>query len=216
MLTPLADDFDLYVPDRRGRGDSGDGAEYDIEREVADLRALAEVTDGPPTVFGHSFGGLVALAAAPRLAVDRYVLYEPALLVGEHRGADLSARMERRPEAGRRLDALRVFVEESGGIPDVDLLPWWPAEANTHLVETVVREVAAVESFDPAAVPDIEVPTLLVTGEDSPAHLRGGVFRLADSLPRGRLAGMEGVGHVGIESAPERLASLVTAFVRED
>ncbi|TYT61931.1 alpha/beta fold hydrolase [Natrialba swarupiae] len=67
----LADDFTLVVPDRRGRGDSSDGETYGLEREVADLEALVEAVDGDPTVFGHSFGGLVALAGASDLTLDR-------------------------------------------------------------------------------------------------------------------------------------------------
>ena len=59
----LTDSFTLYVPDRRGRGDSGDADAYALAREAADLRAIVERVDGEPTVFGHSFGGLITLAA---------------------------------------------------------------------------------------------------------------------------------------------------------
>ncbi len=45
----LADEFSVYAPDRRGRGDSGDSGAYDLEHEVADLRALVETVDGRPT-----------------------------------------------------------------------------------------------------------------------------------------------------------------------
>ncbi|WP_327054119.1 alpha/beta fold hydrolase [Halomicrococcus gelatinilyticus] len=36
------DDSRTSSPDRRGRGDCGDGEEYGLDREVADLRALVD------------------------------------------------------------------------------------------------------------------------------------------------------------------------------
>jgi pimeloyl-ACP methyl ester carboxylesterase len=212
----LTDDFTLVVPDRRGRGDSGDAEEYGLDREVADLRALVDAVDGDPTVFGHSFGGLVALAAASRLSVRRLVLYEPALLVGDHRGDDLTARMEGRLDAGERRAAMRLFLEEAGGVPDVSRLPWWPEEAPLHLVETVIRENHAVESYELPDEPPIDVPTLLLTGERGPDHLRDGVSALDRRLPESRVVEFDGVGHIGTESAPDRVADAVRSFAREE
>lgn len=210
----LAGQFTLVVPDRRGRGDSGDHSEYGLEREVADLRALADTVDAEPVVFGHSYGGLVALAAADTVRMDRLVLYEPALLVGDHRDKDLADRMRDRLDAGERRAAMRLFLEEAGGVSDFEALPWWPESARIHLVETIVRENYEVESYEPADVPDVDVPTLLLTGEDGPRHLRDAVFALEDRLPESTVVELDGVGHVGVGSAPGRVADAVTAFVR--
>lgn len=119
----LVNDFSLYVPDRRGRGDSSDGDEYGFAREAADLRALIDAVGGTSIVFGHSFGGLVALTAALEITIDRLVLYEPPVLVDEHSEHDLAARMEARLEAGQRRDAMRLFIEENGSVSDVAQLP---------------------------------------------------------------------------------------------
>ncbi|MEF8812582.1 MAG: alpha/beta fold hydrolase [Halovenus sp.] len=40
----LADEFTVYAPDRRGRGDSGDTEAYDLEREVAHRRSPSPVS----------------------------------------------------------------------------------------------------------------------------------------------------------------------------
>src|SRR6056297_3970881 len=85
LVPHLADEFTLVCMDRRGRSDSGDAEKYDLDKEVADVRAVIDDVDGTPTLFGHSFGGLCALEAAQRVDVDRVILYEPSLLVGEHR-----------------------------------------------------------------------------------------------------------------------------------
>nr|WP_239524354.1 alpha/beta hydrolase [Halogeometricum borinquense] len=216
LRSHLTDDFTLSIPDRRGRGGSGDGDKYDLSREVADLRALVEAVDGPTTVFGHSFGGLVALVAASEISLDRLVLYEPALLVGDHRGDDLASRMESRLNAGQRQDAMRLFLEEAGGIPDVEQLPWWPEEAGLSLAETVVRENYEVEAYELPAEPDIDVPTLLLTGEYGPAHLRDAVFELDERLSDSRVVEFDGVGHVATQSEPELVADAVRTFVYGD
>ena len=54
----------MYVVQRRGRGGSGpQGDRYCIERECEDIEAVRAAT-GARLIFGHSFGGLVALRAA--------------------------------------------------------------------------------------------------------------------------------------------------------
>lgn len=211
-----ADTCTLVVPDRRGRGDSGDAAAYSLAREVADLTALVDAVDGDPTVFGHSFGGLVALAGAEAgVEVGRLVLYEPAILVGNRRGDDLADRMQARLDAGDRHGAMALFFRDGGGVREPTALPFWPEEVNVHLVETVVRENRAVEAYEPPEGGAVEVPTLLLTGEHGPEHLREGVFTLDERVPDSRLVELSGVGHTAIESAPDRVATAVRSYVQE-
>jgi pimeloyl-ACP methyl ester carboxylesterase len=221
----LSDTYTLVVPDRRGRGESGGPVElstgdddrattdYGLDKEVADLQALVDAVDGTPVVFGHSFGGLVALAAAETLTLDGLVLYEPAVLVGDHRSDDLAARMERELRAGRREAAMALFFEEAGTVDDVRELPWWPEEARLHLAETVIRENYAVEAYELPRTFEFETPTLLLTGEHGPEHLREAVFELDDRIPESRVVELDGVGHVATESAPEQVAGAVESFV---
>ncbi|MEF8812581.1 MAG: alpha/beta hydrolase [Halovenus sp.] len=142
------------------------------------------------------------------------MLYEPAVLVDEHRDSDLAARLEAHLDAGRRRDVMRLFMEEAGGIPDVSRVPWWPGEVDMDLAGTVVRENRAVEAYELPDEPDTTVPTLLLTGEDSPTHLRDGIRALAERLPDSRRVEFEGVGHVATQSAPKRLATALTEFVQ--
>jgi pimeloyl-ACP methyl ester carboxylesterase len=66
LADALAADFTVHTIERRGRGGSGpQGPDYGIETECADLAAVRKAT-GSRYVFGHSFGGLVALEAARR------------------------------------------------------------------------------------------------------------------------------------------------------
>jgi alpha-beta hydrolase superfamily lysophospholipase len=63
------------------RGESGDTTPWSFERELEDVTALAAAAapDGPVTLVGSSFGGLLAMGAAERVEVDRLVLYEPPM-----------------------------------------------------------------------------------------------------------------------------------------
>jgi len=209
----LADRFRLIVSDRRGRGESGDGRTYSLAREAADLRTLLDAVDGEPAVFGHSFGALVTLSAATGAALDRLVLYEPPLPVDEA-ADDLSARLQTVFETEGREAAMRTFYREAAGIPDPERLPVWPDGIHFDLVETVIREQAAAEAVDLAAVGGVETPTLLLTGERSPPQLRRSVQTLGDRLPRSRTLALDGVGHVATRSAPDRVAGTVADFLR--
>ncbi|WP_049922895.1 alpha/beta fold hydrolase [Halopiger djelfimassiliensis] len=215
LRSHLADAFTLVVPDRRGRGGSGDADAYALEREVEDLCALLDEIDGDPTVFGHSFGGLVALAAADRRAVDRLVLYEPPVLTSDGEG-DLADRMQARLDAGRREAAMKLFYREGAGIPAPEELPIWPDRVHFDLVETVIRENRAVETYELPEDHAIDTPTRLLTGERGPEELRDAVRSLHARLPRSELVELDDVGHVGIQSAPDEVAAAVRAFCRRN
>jgi pimeloyl-ACP methyl ester carboxylesterase len=65
----LAQCFQVHVIDRRGRWRSGpQDPSYGIERELEDLFAVQAQT-AATIVFGHSYGGLIALEAARRSRV---------------------------------------------------------------------------------------------------------------------------------------------------
>jgi pimeloyl-ACP methyl ester carboxylesterase len=210
----LADEFTLVVPDRRGRGESGDAEEYSLAREIEDIRALVDALDGDVSLFGHSFGGLIALAASRELSPELLVLYEPAVLTGEYRDDDLSARMRARLHADGREAAMKLFFQDGAGIPAPEQLPIWPRKVDFDLVETVIRENEAVEAYElPGNLP-IECPTLLLEGERGPEHLHAAVDVLADRLSEKKRMTFDGVGHIGTQSAPEWVAETVHSFSR--
>jgi pimeloyl-ACP methyl ester carboxylesterase len=191
------------------RGDSGDADEYSLAREIEDLEALLGVVQGDVMVFGHSFGGLLTLAATERLDVHRLILYEPAVLVGDHRGNDLASRTQTCLDTGDREAAMKMFFQEGGGVPAPEELPIWPDGVNFDLVETVIRENHAVESYELPTDPAIDCPTLLLTGEHEPTHLRDAVRTLADRVSQSHFVEFDGIGHVGTHSAPEQVAAPV-------
>lgn len=78
----LSDSYTVHIIDRRGRGGSGpQGEGYSIEKECEDVKAVQYAT-GATYVFGHSFGGFLALEAARRnITFDKMALYEPGVSI---------------------------------------------------------------------------------------------------------------------------------------
>jgi pimeloyl-ACP methyl ester carboxylesterase len=203
----------FVVPDRRGRGESGDGTSWEFERELEDVAALAaETTDGPVTLFGSSFGGLVAMRVAERIDVDRVALYEPPMPSATVEGSgqeSLAAEIERRIESGDRAGAVRYFFEEATGATNVEQWPIWPD--CVVLAETIARECRVVERFDPGEC-SLSVPTLLFRGTYSPAYLQAGIDVLEGLLEDTLVVEVE-AGHAGVAVAPERVGTAFDEFV---
>jgi pimeloyl-ACP methyl ester carboxylesterase len=215
-------DATVYAMDRRGRGDSGDAEGYSIEREFEDVAAVvdavAEQTGEPITVFGHSYGAVCALEAARLTAnIRTLVLYEPPAEpvpvpagVVERLGALLAA--------GRRDEVIETFFREVVGMPDDQLpafraLPAW--QARVAAAHTVVRELAATTTvhFDPSRFASLAVPTLLLSGSDSPEFLRSSTATVASALPNAQVVVLDGQQHVAIDTAPQLVADAVRAFL---
>lgn len=113
----LADEFTVYIPDRRGRGMSGPyGPHYSIQREDEDLGAI--VTDtGAQYVFGAADGGLFALhASLTAPAIRKVAIFEPVLFVGQPGVDDFKgviSRGERRLASGDVAAAMAGLAKDA-------------------------------------------------------------------------------------------------------
>ena len=115
----------------------------------------------------------------------------------------------------QRKAAMRLFYREEAGIPDPEQLPIWPKGADFALVGTVIRELRAVDAHELPEPLDIDCPTLLLTDERGPEHLRGTVGRLDGRLLQSRVVELDGTGHVSIQSALPRVAAAVREFASQ-
>jgi pimeloyl-ACP methyl ester carboxylesterase len=219
LVPRLSDDYTIVLPDRRGRGDSGDNDAYSIEREVEDARAVIDTVDGNPVLFGHSFGGLQAIETARVVSVETVIAYEPAYLVDEYRKqADLADQMEACLDNGERHEAMKLHLREviHGGEID-DLYQWlgeWPAwPACVEHVENTLRMDRAIEQHRLPDTLDIDATVLLLTGTDGPSHLRDSVRAVHETIPNSRFVEYDSVGHSGPTEAPDRITAEVRAFI---
>lgn len=224
IVPRLRDDYTLYVPDRRGRGDSGDREEYSLQREVEDALAVIEQTDGEPALFGHSFGGLQAIETARHGEVSKLVAYEPAIIVGEYaETADLADEMERHIENGEPAKAMRAHVKEvihGGEIGEAALDRWldeWPLWPEyVDFAENSLRMNRAIEGYEMPEEYGIDVPALMLTGTEGPSHLRDSVRAANEALPNSRLVEFDAVTHAGPVEALDRILEEVRAFIGDE
>jgi pimeloyl-ACP methyl ester carboxylesterase len=219
LVPTLVDRFTVYAIDRRGRGESGDRADYAIEREFEDVAAVVDSIEEPASLFGHSYGATVALGAA-LVARNLYklVLYEPAPGISAVPSEDLD-RIEDLVARDEREEAL-VHAFRSFGLTPEELeqmraSPTW--SARVAAAHTVTREVRAEEAYrvDPERFRDLAAPVLLLLGEESPDWAREGTERIRAILPDARVAILPGQGHVAIMTAPELVADEVARFLSE-
>lgn len=217
VATLLQPRFRTYALDRRGRGDSTDGAAYSLQREAEDVAQVVAALPGPVFVVGHSIGALITLEAmrlTDRLA--KAVLYEPAIPVP---GA---ARDDPRPvcdavAAGDNDRAMVIFFRDYVLMPErtVDGFradPSWPQRVK--LAPTVCREVTArgTYRFDPARFARIPTPTLFLLGGDSDRIVAAGTRAGAEALAHGRIEVLPGQQHVAHLTEPDVVANDIAAF----
>jgi pimeloyl-ACP methyl ester carboxylesterase len=217
----LEQHFTVYAMDRRGRGASGDGPDYDFVREVEDVVALVEATSEPAFLFGHSFGGLLSLEAA--LLTDnvrRLILYEPVLLPGKTIPPGALERIQALVETNDLETAMEVFLREIAQMTEPELevyrqSPLW--KPRIPLVRTINRETAIERSyrFKAERFASLHTPTVLLLGGDSPELTRQAIQNLDAALPDSKIAVLPGEGHVAHHSNPELLVREVLKLLVE-
>jgi pimeloyl-ACP methyl ester carboxylesterase len=197
LAQALESRFSVFNYDRRGRGESGDTAPYALEREIEDLEALIIQAGGSARVFGYSSGAILAVrAAASGLAIPQLALYEPPPIGG--RAGQLGTQLTDLIAAGRRGDAVELFQTEAVGIPAAVVVqmrhaPFRPALE--RMAHTLVYESMILQSVPTGVIESVQVPTLVIDGEASPAVMRHAAQVLAEALPEGRYRTLENQGH---------------------
>jgi pimeloyl-ACP methyl ester carboxylesterase len=218
----------IHAIDRRGRGDSGDGAgPYSIGLELDDLAAVADAlaaeTGGPVDVLGHSLGGRIALGASLRTpSIRRVIAYESApgsTMRGPGERDELLEALRADLARGDNDALLARFMTEAVGMPPADLAafradPIWPLRSAA--APTIVRELDAADAapeVSMAALGAVRVPVLQVAGSASPASFREAAKALDARLADGRLVIVEGARHAAHHSHPRALLAVVEAFL---
>lgn len=230
LAEALAGQYEVHVMERRGRLGSGPQRDdHSIADECDDLVAVAAAT-GSAAVFGHSFGGLVALETARRQEVfSQVVVYEPGVPVRGQIQVSWLDGYQRLLERGDRRGAFAWMVKHAGHAPaPVGLMPMgcvrlmlrlairgpkWATmdrllEAN--LMEH--RAQAALDAPDLGRFSAITARTVLMGGEKGPDTLSGPLLReLAAVIPDSEAVVLPGLGHLTAQSDPARVASAVLA-----
>jgi len=219
VVPPLAESFTVYAMDRRGRGGSGDAAEYAIEREYEDVAAMVEHVAAahpgqPVSLVGSSYGAICSLHAILETdAVDHLVLYEPPL--GDAPEPEGTAEgIEAQIESEGAAAAVETFLRNALEMTDEEIDAMrgderW--ESRVDAMPALPREIRETQRdlFDPAAFEGVSVPTTLLVGSESPAGLQDASALVAEALADATVVELSGLGHLAMSEAPERFAETV-------
>lgn len=214
--------YTVLAMDRRGRGRSGDAAEYALEREAEDVAAVVDAAGEPVCVLGHSYGALCAIEASlltPNMR--RLVLYEGVPV----RGDTLYA-----PGTLGRLEALLAEGDVEGVVyamfREVVEMPreeievvrsqtdaWAARIRNAH---TLPRELRSEQAyvFRAERFRRMTTPTALLVGGESPPREMQNARAVADALPDGRVLVLPRQQHAAMYVAPVQFVRTVSRFLQ--
>jgi pimeloyl-ACP methyl ester carboxylesterase len=208
---PLADRFDLVIPDRRGFPPNPPVEHVDFDDEAAWLDGWLE---RGTHLVGHSYGGVISLLAAarrPELVRSLTVIEPPAL--GIARGVPAVDEFVRVSEAHWREGPqepeafLRGFLKIVGAAqPFGRISPALEQGARTLMVERHPWE-AEIPLDELAATP---VPKLVVSGAHSAAF--DAVCNVLERRLHAERAVLSGAGH-SVQRLGEPFNELLTEFV---
>jgi pimeloyl-ACP methyl ester carboxylesterase len=207
--------------DRRGRGSSGDAEPYAFEQEFDDVAAVvdavAQAEGVPVSVLGHSMGGLFSVEAA-RVTdnLASLLLYEPGFPEPDD-PAGFGAAAEALLAEGRREEMLERFFRDVVQVSEDELavLKARPAWSGRVLAaHTIPRELMAPYRFEAERFAEVDVPSLMILGGDTPEFIKDMSREVADSLSNATTVELPGQQHIAMDTGPELLAAAVLDFMR--
>lgn len=223
----------VIVPDLPGFGASEPfPGPHDVDGYAAWARELVAAVAPGATLLGHSFGSVIAAAAAAGLPLARLVLVNPiaspprrGTRVAATRAAVLLHRLaavlpERPGTALLRSSAItRVASAAMVTTPDRELRRWIHREHGRYFATFADRRVL-LEAFGASVQADVSpyaggvtAPTLLVAGEHDGIAPPAEQHRLVARFPDARLVVVAGTGHLAHYEAPAEVAVAITGFL---
>lgn len=232
LMEMLAPQFRVVAPDLLGAGRSPpwpDRPDVRLADEVAALAPLLAAAGDRFHVVGHSYGAAVAakiaLTMPGRLA--SLTLYEPTLFglleqaaLGGEAAAGIAGAAAAASAAVERGDlhaAAGVFLDYWMGAGTWAAMPQARRDAVAESMRPIRgwAEAAFREPTTLSAFGALQLPVLLMSGENSPASAHGVVRLLAGALPQVQRIELPGIGHMGPVTHPAIVNEHIARFVRE-
>ncbi|MFI6007604.1 alpha/beta fold hydrolase [Streptomyces sp. NPDC051243] len=226
QISALAAHHRVIAPDVRGHGSSANASRP--FRWADDLAALLRHLDaGPAVLVGVSMGGVIATDTV----LEHPELVRAVVTCGAATGdfmytdpwtKEIQAEYARTLAAGDIEGWLRAFLRVVPGehrtADDVDqdiLRRLREMALNTigkHTPDEKDRMVRVTDSW--SRLPTIDVPVLALNGTLEPAEMLDAAERLVRSVPHGRSATIDGVGHYLNMEKPAAFNEILLDFLR--
>lgn len=240
LALALADNYTVYLPNRRGRGLSGPyGEHYSLQTEIEDLDALL-IRTGAHYVFGISLGGLIALHAALQLSsIRKAAIFDPPICFNGSVSHDWLKRY--REEMKQDKVAAALVTSMLGAQMGPSLFRRLPRRILEFLTTTMIANEEKKASFDDITFRML-APTLhydgelvvetsdkleefrtlqteifLLGGDRSPSYMKNALYSLEKTLPNSsrvefKKMGHEGSGNVVHRGQPQRVEQELRKF----
>ena len=209
LALPLAERFEVWIPDLPGHGHSheGEGGLPDLTSLVErTTRWVADLDPAPDLLIGHSLGAWLVRSmvarcrARPRAAVLMAPpVPEPEAMDMRRARSWAGARRGRRPARGGEL--AREFLEVCGAEVDGELSPTFVESIRSSRLRAATAYTALLGQFrralnEPLSPWKGECPVLLLTGDADSLCSRKQVEGLAAITPASSVRFVAGAGHV--------------------
>jgi len=226
----LAENFTVFIYDRRGRGNSGSiTTDHSITKEVEDLVALSAETKAK-YIFGHSFGGVISLQASTHCEIKKLALYEPPISIDNSIPDYWLSEFEDAISKNKKVKAMTLFLKALPP-PEISSFPKWTLtllvyavkfmERNKNeeskmlnLLYTIPSDMKIVKQLEPIVekYKDITTSTLLMSGTKSQEFFQQSVKFLGLILPTSDTKIFEGFDHYSPEEKVHEISKKLTQF----
>jgi pimeloyl-ACP methyl ester carboxylesterase len=235
----LANEFTVYIPDRRGRGLSGAfGSDHSLMADAEDMQALVLQTK-TQNIFGLSSGAVITLQTALiEPGLKKVALYEPPIVV---KGVD-HAKMHREYEGALSKGNLgKALVSVVKGTGDSSMLAVIPGFITAHFLNAAIKaqqkgikeddvplkDLIPTFHYDSIIVSDakniinesknLRAEVLLLGGSTSQRFLKMALDELNAALPNAKRFEFKGLGHTAASNGgkPGIVANELRKFFKE-
>ena len=226
----LRDDYRVIRFDQRGHGLTGPApdSDYELAAFIDDIDKVADALDiGTFTLAGNSMGGAIAMgyAIANPDRLDALVLVDAGgAPINREGGGNLAFSLATKPIIGDLMSQLlpRSLVEKSlsqsvsnqAVVTDEAVDRYWEmARYPGTRAATRKRFSTPRRSFPVDEVENMQVPTLVMWGEEDALIPYDAAGWYMQHLPNATLANYPGIGHIPMEEAPDQSAADLKAWL---
>ena len=228
MMAQWGDRFRCVTTSLLGYGGTAERRTIDdpsIDHETDALEAVIRRTGGPAHLVGHSYGGMVSLAAALRKRVpiaSLTIIEAPVAELLRERGEVAHYASFRRMTDGYfaafergEPEAIAAMIDFYGG---AGTFASWPARLRDYAIETTHVNILDWSSgygcaLSPGILSAIDVPTLVLWGGSSPAAVQRANALLAECIKGAAQRTVAGAAHFMIATHVAEIAPAIARHI---